>query len=164
MALCFTRLDPRLHDRAGFACGVATLDVYLQQQAGQHQQGGIATTHVLADGHVPARILGYITLAAAQLELDGLQPADRKRLPFHPVPAVRVGRLAVAQSERGKGYGQLLVGHAVNTSLRLRAELGVRALIVDAMDESVVGFYRAYGFRPTMSRALTLYLPIGRSA
>lgn len=143
---------------------MAQLDTYLRLQAGQHQRDGIATTHVLVATAVPEQVLGYVTLAAAQLELDSLEPADRKRMPRYPVPAVRVSRLAVAQSEQGKGYGRLLVGHAVTTSLRLRAELGVRVLIVDALNERVVNFYRAYGFRPTTARALTLYLPLGKNS
>jgi len=161
VGLCIIRLEPKLHDRRSFSCGTAALNTYLQRQAGQHQRDGVATTHVLTDEDAPARVLGYVTLAAAQLELEGLQPTDRKRLPRYPVPAVRVGRLAVAQSEHGKGYGQLLLGHAVNTSQRLREKLGVRVLIVDALDASVIPFYAAYGFRLTTAQALTLYLPLG---
>lgn len=161
MGLRIVRLDSKVHDREAFNCGVASLDTYLRQQAGQHQRDGIATTHVLVGTEAPARILGYVSLAAAQAELDDLASADRKRLPHYPVPAVRVGRLAVADSHRGKGYGELLLGHAVNTALRLRSELGVRLLIVDALNRRVADFYRAYGFRTTASRELTLYLPLG---
>lgn len=153
--------EPRLHDRQGFTCGVVSLDTYLKRQAGQHQRDGIATTHVVIDEDAPTHILGYVALAAAQMELSDMQPADRKRLPRHPVPAVRVGRLAVAESAQGKGYGQLLLGHAVNVSLRLREKLGVRVLLVDALDANLVEFYRAFGFRLTTTQALTLYLPIG---
>lgn len=162
VSLTIVRLEPKLHDRQGFTCGVDSLDTYLKQQAGQHQRDGIATTHVLADKDAPTRILGYVTLAAAQMELEGLQAADRKRLPRYPVPAVRVGRLAVAESERGKGYGQLLLGHAVNVSVQLQEKLGVRVLIVDALDAGVIPFYRSYGFRLTTAQSLTLYLPLGK--
>lgn len=163
MGLNIRRLDPKVHDRSGFRCGAASLDTYLRQQAGQHQRDGIATTHVLVDGNASARILGYVSLAAAQVELSGLSPGDRKRLPNYPVPAVRVGRLAVAVMCQGKGYGALLLGHAVNTALRLRSELGVRLLVVDALDRDVADFYRGYGFRTTADRELTLYLPLGKS-
>ncbi|WP_223846228.1 hypothetical protein [Wenzhouxiangella sp. AB-CW3] len=33
--------------------------------------------------------------------------------------------------------------------------------MVDALNEKAADFYRAYGFRPTTARALTLYLPLG---
>jgi len=106
-------LKPRRHDRDGFACGEPTLDAYLRQQAAQHHRDGISTTHVLVDDADPARILGYYSLSAAQLLLTDLQEADRKRLPSYPVPAIRMGRLAVSTSEQGKGQGDYLLAHAV---------------------------------------------------
>ena len=160
MALRITLLDGKLHDRSGFSCGIAALDDYLHQRAGQHQRDGIATTHVLTDDAQPARILGFCALSAAQLHLSELQPADLKRLPAYPVPAMRMGRLAVSASEQGKGYGQLLLGHVVNLALSVRQTLGVRVLIVDAKDAQAAAFYERYGFRPTTSTALSLYLPI----
>lgn len=161
MALQFTPLEPRLHKRADFHCGVPALDSYLQQQAGQHHRDGIATTHVLTNDSEPARVLGYCSLAAAQLQLHDLQAADRRRLPAYPVPAVRLGRLAVAIEVQGKGYGRLLLGHALNCCLTLRGQLGVRLLVVDALDERAAAFYRLHGFTETADRALTLYLSLG---
>lgn len=161
MALQFAPLDTRLHKRANFRCGVPVLDTYLQQQASQHQRDGIATTHVLIDDGDPTKILGYCSLAAAQLNLQDLQPADRRRLPAYPVPAVRLGRLAVASDAQGKGCGRLLLGHAMNCSVALRGQLGVRVLVVDALDERAAAFYRMHGFHETAEQALTLYLPLG---
>jgi len=161
MALIFNVLDGRRHGRDEFSCGVVELDNYLRQRAGQHQRDGIATTHVLIDDVQPARILGYCSLSAAQLYLHELREKDRKRLPAYPVPAIRVGRLAVSKSETGKGYGQLLLGHAVNVALSVRQTLGVRVLIVDAKDEQVALFYESFGFHRTASAALTLYLSVG---
>ncbi|EQD42418.1 GCN5-related N-acetyltransferase [mine drainage metagenome] len=163
MALRFTLLDAKRHDRDSFRCGEPTLDTYLRERAGQHQRDGIATTHLLVDDADAARILGYCSLAAAQLFLAELQPADRKRLPSYPVPAVRIGRLAVAQAAQGKGYGQLLLGHAVHCSLQLRQQLGVRVLLVDALHDQAAAFYRAFGFRATLDGPTrTLYLSLGK--
>lgn len=163
MALRIVRLDPARHDRAGFDCGTPSLDRYLHEQAGQHQRDGIATTHVLIDDADAVRVLGYCSLAAAQVNLASLQPADQKRLPHYPVPAVRVARLAVAVSAQGNGYGRLLLGHAANCSLQLREQLGARLLVVDALDAHAAAFYRVHGFRETAENALTLYLPLGKS-
>jgi len=160
MALTFVVFDGRQHDRDGFTCGVAALDDYLRRRAGQHQRDGIATTHVLIDDAEPARILGYCSLSAAQLYLQELRETDRKRLPAWPVPAIRMGRLAVSVAEQGRGYGQLLLGHAVNLALSVRQTMGMRVLIVDAKDARAVAFYEAFGFRRTASAALTLYLPL----
>jgi ribosomal protein S18 acetylase RimI-like enzyme len=72
-----------------------------------------------------------------------------------------MGRLAVDHRHRGRGYGERLIGDAVARCLR--AELGVRVLVVDALHEQVAGFYESYGFRRTCTGALTLYLPFGRA-
>ncbi len=97
------------------------------------------------------------------MNLQDLQLADRKRLPGYPVPAVRIGRLAVSGAEQRNGYGGLLLGHAVHCSLQLRHQLGVRVLLVDALHDKAVAFYRAYGFRVTIAEhAKTLYLPLGK--
>ncbi len=112
-------------------------------------------------GSDPARILGYCSLSAAQLLLTELQEADRKHLPSYPVPAIRMGRLAVSASEQGKGYGDYLLAHAVARCLGLRDQLGVNVLLVDALHEKAARFYRAYGFREATANSQTLYLPLG---
>ena len=162
VGLVVEQLKPKRHNRDGFTCGEPTLDAYLRQQAAQHHRDGISTTHVLLDDAEPARILGYYSLSAAQLLLTDLQEADRKRLPAYPVPAIRMGRLAVATSEQGKGHGDYLLAHAVARSLSLREQLGVRVLLVDTLHEKAARFYRAYGFREAMANSHTLYLPLGR--
>lgn len=159
--LLVEHLDPRRHDREAFACGETALDTYLRQQAAQHHRAGVSTTHVLVDEAVPGRILGYYSLSAAQLLLADLSEQDRKRLPGYPVPAIRMGRLAVSSAEQGKGHGDYLLAHAVARCLGLREQLGVRVVLVDALHPKAAGFYRAYGFRETTGSALTLYLPLG---
>lgn len=159
--LIVEQLQPKRHDRNGFACGEPTLDAYLRQQAAQHHRHGISTTHILVDDADPVRILGYYSLSAAQLLLTDLQEADRKRLPNYPVPAIRMGRLAVATSEQGKGHGDYLLGHAVARCLGLREQLGVRVLLVDALHEKAARFYRSYGFREATTQSHTLYLQLG---
>ncbi|HHZ24266.1 TPA: GNAT family N-acetyltransferase [Xanthomonas vasicola pv. zeae] len=159
--LVVEQLKPRRHDREGFACGEPTLDAYLRQQAAQHHRAGISTTHVLVDDGDPAHILGYYSLSAAQLLLTDLQKEDRKHLPTYPVPAIRMGRLAVSTSEQGKGHGDYLLAHAVARCLGLRDQLGVRVLLVDALHEKAARFYRAYGCREATANSHTLYLPLG---
>lgn len=160
MSLRFERLARR-HDRAGFSCGEPVLDEYLRQYALQNQQAGLSTTHVLVDEAMPRAILGYMSLSAAQVALDDLQEADRLRLPRYPVPAMRLTRLAVAQAHHGCGYGDALLGEAVNRCLAMREHAGIRVLVVDALHERAMAFYERYGFRRTGTAALTSYLPLG---
>ena len=161
------RLDVTRHDRDGFSCGEPSLDEYLRQRASQHQRDGISTTHVLVENEGDSLLLGYYSLAAAQLQLCELQEADRRRLPRYPVPAIRMVRLAVATSQQGKKLGDFLLAHAVARCLDLREQLGVRVMLVDALHEKAARFYRAYGFRDVSdlsSESESLYLPLGKSA
>ena len=105
--------DSERHDRAGFSCGVAELDEYLQRLATQHRRKGVSTVHVLVDTDVPHLILGYYTLSAAQVDALVLSDADRKKLPRCPVPCFRMGRLACRADRQGQGLGKLLMGCAV---------------------------------------------------
>lgn len=162
MPLRLVLLDPKRRDRTTFESGEPSLDRYLREQAVQHHRDGISTTHVLVEKDNSPEILGFYSLAAAQLRLTDLREADRKRLPRYPVPAIRMARLAVAQSLQGRRLGELLLAYAVDRCLVLRAELGVRVLLVDALHARAAAFYARYGFRPVVDAELTLYLPLGR--
>lgn len=155
-------LDPSIHDRAAFDCQVPELNEYLQRFADQHRRRGITSVYVLADSEAPARILGYYTLSAAEVDAAHLSEGDRKRLPRYPVPCFRMGRLACGVDQRGKGIGRLLMGLAVDRCLKAREQVAAYALIVDAKDEAAKTFYEHYGSTAFSSKPLTLYLPLGK--
>jgi GNAT superfamily N-acetyltransferase len=155
-------LDPEIHDRAGFSCGVPALDEYLHRFASQHRRKGVGTVYVLVDTETPSLILGYYTLGAAQMDAAELNEADRKKLPRHPVPCFRMGRLACRTDRRGQGFGKLLMGCAVERCLQARKHVAAFALIVDAKNSEAKAFYEHYGFTPCIDASMTLYLPLGK--
>lgn len=155
-------LDPSVHDRAGFHCGVPELDEYLQRYAEQHRRRGITSVFVLADADAPTFILGYYTLSAAEVDVSRFSDVDRRKLPRYPVPCFRMGRLACRADRRGRGLGKLLMGCAVDRCLKARAQVAAYALIVDAKDDGARAFYEHYGFTAFLANPLTLYLPLGR--
>ena len=68
-----------------------------------------------------------------------------KGLPRYPaIPAMLIGRLAVAVEHQGKGLGGALIADAVMRTDRLG--VGAFALIVDAKDDRAQAFYEANGF------------------
>lgn len=155
-------LDPAIHDRLAFDCGVHALNEYLQRFAEQHRRKGVGATYVLVDSAAPSSILGYYTLSAAEVDAERLGDADRKRLPRFPVPCFRMGRLACRSAQRGTGLGRMLLGCAVDRCLQARQQVAAFALIVDAKDDEARRFYRHFGFKPLRDADLTLYLPLGR--
>ena len=85
-------LDPAIHDRQGFECGVPA-DQHLHRLAEQHRRRGISSVYVLAESAQPERILGYYTLSAAEVDGQRLAEAGRKKLPRYPVACFRATRL-----------------------------------------------------------------------
>ena len=154
-------LNPDLHDRAGFNCGISELDDYLHRFAVQHRRKGVSPVHVLVDTEKPSLILGFYTLSAAQVDSAELSDADRKKLPRYPIPCFRLGRLACRMDRRGQGLGKLLIGCAVERCLQARKQVAAFASIVDAKSPEAKAFYEHYGFTPCVDASMTLYLPLG---
>ncbi len=148
------------HDRAAFTCGIDALDRYLRVQASQDVQKRAAVAFVLTAPPSPA-VLGFYTLAAASVLLRELPPAVARRLPRYPhVPATLLGRLAVDQGARRRGYGELLLLDALARSLAASASVGAAAILVDAKDDVARRFYTRYGFEPLPEHQQRLFLPM----
>jgi hypothetical protein len=126
------------HDRRSFTRGSDALDRYFRERVSQDARRRVASCFVAtgADGDVA----GYYTPAATALALDAL-PLERARtLPRYPVvPAILIGRLAIASSHHGKRLGAALVADAILRSTR--SEVSGFALVVDAKDEIAARFH-----------------------
>lgn len=147
------------HDRGGFDCGVEPLNRYLQQIARQHIVKGISKTFVLVDEHAaaPKPVLGFFTISLCQV-LGQQVPAKWARKLPEQIPAMRLGRLAVAQTQQGAGYGKTLLVDALHRIARVADLAGGIGLFVDAKDEAAAAFYARFGFEPTPSGPLTLFM------
>ena len=155
MKLCIRALDGA-HDRNAFQCGEPALDRYLREQATQDCRRHIANCFVALDGETVA---GFYTLSSASIPLPDVPEELARRLPRYPVlPAIRLGRLAVASRLQGTGCGALLLADALKRCLR--AEAAAFAVLVEAKHEKAAAFYRHHGFLDLPSRPLTLFLPL----
>lgn len=164
MPLTIMELDKKLHDRQGFNCGNEARDNYLKKLASQHARKNLSRTFVLIDTVAPGRILGYYSVSAAQADADELPEELATSLPKFPIPAARMGQLAVDQKYQGRGYGGLLISNAVKRALVAQGTMGIYLLLVDADSDDAVEFYRHYGFTGCNSRERVLFLPLGKRA
>lgn len=96
------------------------------------------------------KIIGFVTLAAAELEIAGLPISRRKGLPSYPLPALRIARLAVDERAQGRGVGAELLKHALIIARRTAEAVGCIGVVVDAKPDAVT-FYERYGFEPTVT-------------
>lgn len=147
-------------DRSRFSCGDAALDDYFHHTAQQQLRKGTAGIVVAVLGD---EVVGFATTVLADLETADLPPDLARRLPER-VPALRLGRLAVAQHLQRQGVGEKLLRQAQEDALSLKAKHGCVGLLVDAKP-TAVAYYERYNFRmlsePAESSATRpMFLPI----
>jgi ribosomal protein S18 acetylase RimI-like enzyme len=152
-----TALDKERHDRSGFRCGAASLDIYLKERAAQDMRRRFAACYVaLTEAQ---RVIGYYTLSSADLPLRDLPEEMARKLPRYPnVPAALLGRLAVDQDFQRRGLGGVLLVDAIQRTKR--SEIASYGLLVDAKDESAKSFYRNHGFVSLPESPQKLFLPL----
>jgi len=153
------RIEPlgSIHDRAAFSCGVPELDTYLRRQAGQYMKRKLAAVFVLSsDG---ASVTGYYTLSAHSILAADLPVDLSNKLPRFPLPVTLLGRMAVAQSLRGQGLGELLLLHALERALLGSRHVASWAVVVDAK-AGARDFYLQHDFLPLPTQPGRLFLPM----
>ena len=147
------------HVLEGFDCGRASLNVWLARYARQASAVGSARTYVVLDAH-QRRVVGYHALAAAGLERDSATARIVKRMRQYPIPVVLLARLAVDISVAGRGLGAWLLRDAMSRTLAAAETIGVRAMLVHAIDQDAAAFYLRHGLEasPTDPRHLMILI------
>jgi ribosomal protein S18 acetylase RimI-like enzyme len=156
MPLVIERLDKTIHDRRDFDCGGPSLNDYLKLTARQHMDKGYAQVWVAVCEPGSSQIVGYYTLSTSALRPE--EVPDKPSIKM--VPVVLLGRLAVDNRYKGQNIGVRLLFHAQRSALLLSRNVGVHALVVDALDENAAAFYRRYDFEELTTGPLHLYKTI----
>lgn len=151
--LVIERLDKDLHDRQDFDCGESELNTYLKTIARQHMDKGLAQVWVAVTEPGSPRIIGYYTLSMTSLEPEDLP----RKIGIKRIPAILLGKLAVDQRFHGQKIGVRLLMHAQRSALLVSRQVGVHAMVVDALDEQAAAFYHKYDFEELTSGPLHLY-------
>lgn len=146
----------REHDLSCFDCGAATLNDYLRKHALTNHHNESARTYVATRGDT--RVVGYYSLAAGSVAPEQVPERVKKGLARHPVPVILLARLAVDRTEQGQGLGQGLLKDALLRVSQAADVIGCRALLVHAKDASAQAFYAKFGFTPSPTDELHLYL------
>ena len=156
------RIEPlkQEHDRGRFDCGEAVLDEYLRRYARQNQDSGIARTFVALGAAEPKRVIGYYSVAVGAIDRANLPAQAAKRFPGFPIPVARIGRLAVDRAMQGQGLGEDLMMDALHRTLRVAAEVGIVAVLIDAKHQRAKRFYARFEFEALPDHPLALWLPM----
>lgn len=143
----FVELDKSVHDRNSFDCGAAELNRFLQQFAVRHRDVGTSKTMVLPAKENDADICAYYTLSHTGIARQALPQKLAKKLPYYPVPVMLVAQLAAHKEAQGHGLGKVSLIKAMQHAYEVNLHLPSYAVMVDALDDGVQGFYAQYGFR-----------------
>ncbi len=148
------------HEIAAFDNGRhASLNDWLVERA-LASEGASARTYVVCDAEQPRQVVGYYTITTAMEERAALPTAKlRKGMP-DKVPLLLIARLAVASVFQGIGLGADLLADALRRCAAVSEIAGVRAVIMHAIDEDAVGFYKRHGFIGSPLGERVLLLPI----
>lgn len=149
----------RQHDRAGFDCGDADLNLYLQRYARQNHESGGSKCFVAAPNDAPGRVLGFYTLSPASLDYSRTPALLRKGLARYDVPVFRLGRLAVDLTVQGRGLGGALLLRAAERCLLVAQEVGGVGVLIDAKNDRAAEWYAGYGAVRLPEATLSLLLP-----
>ncbi|HEV3316656.1 MAG TPA: GNAT family N-acetyltransferase [Candidatus Angelobacter sp.] len=148
------------HNRGAFDCGEPTLNEFLQRHARKnHDLGGAKTFLAISDAD-NSTILGFYSLSPASVEYARTPEIVRRGLARYDLPVFRLARLAVDRKLQGQGLGGQILLTAGRRCLLAAAEVGGVALLIDAKNEKVAGWYAGYGAVPLADAPLSLLLPL----
>jgi|SRR4051812_12053603 len=145
---------------AGFSCGKVPLDDFLKQRALKNEGRGSRTFVIVSQlGEAAGKVAAYYTLGAGAVNHEECPTWAKRNMP-NPVPVIVLGRLAVDSAHQGKKIGKYLLREAMQRTLEASRYVGVRALIIHAIDDDAVSFYVPFGFQAFPTDSRTLFLPV----
>ena len=144
------------HSVDGFDCGKTSLNQWLKRRALRNQYGGASRTYVACVGE---RVIAYYSLASSAVAVKDATGRLKRNMP-DPVPIVILGRLAVDRAYSGQGLGRALVQDAGRRTLHAADEIGIRGVLVHALDDDARAFYLRLGFSPSPLDPMTLMITL----
>ncbi len=145
----------RHHPVDAFDCGHEALNRFLLRFALPSQSANASQTYV---GLAAATVIGFHTLVFGEVRYDAAPERLVKGLARHPVPLMVLARLAVDVAWQGRGVGAGLLKDAMRRTVQAADIAGIRALAVHAKDDAARSFYEHFGFMPSPTDPLHLFL------
>ena len=141
-----------------FKSGKPELDDWLRNNAFE-SEGRTARTYVVCEQN--RVVVGYYCISTGSVERRAL-PSRLKRARGTPnqIPVAVIGRLARDEAYAGRGLGKDLLQGALQRILSASQIIGVRAVLVHALDEGAAKFWTEHEFIESPIGSRTFYLPI----
>jgi hypothetical protein len=141
------------HHLAGFDCGEPEINDFLLTHAAQETAAGLSRTWVIARPGDQV-VLGFVSLSAASQPVRvKIQGKPKKLLsghlascPYPDAPMVLLGRLGRRSGLAHAGLGTRLLSFAIVQTLKAAEHIGIAGIILDAMTDDLLGYYRKMKF------------------
>lgn len=144
------------HGLSAFDCGSKALNLWLKRFAWINVQNDAARVYVAHRGNQAA--VGYHALTAGSVSRAEVPERIGRGLAAHPIGVVVLGRLAVDRAQQGKGLGATLLQDALLRAEQAAETVGIRAVLVQAIDPAARSFYLHFGFSPSPVDEMRLML------
>lgn len=132
-------------NRELFDCGRESLNGWFRRHAWLNHLSGASRVNVMIDS-ASDRIVGYVTLSAAQIERAFLPKPQQRNQP-HPLPVTLLGQLAVDRDYQKQGHAVSLLQFALETAIHAADAVGSVGVVTHPLDEEVRSFYSRWGFQ-----------------
>lgn len=144
-------------DLSQFSCGKESLDIWLKTRARSNHEKGFTVVRVV---HELGRVVGYHGIAPTAVVPNTLPRAIRSGQPPDPVPCLLLGQLAVDSNWANQGIGSGLLKDALSRCVQGAALIGGRAVVVHAIDQSALEYWKRRGFVSSKNDPFVLYRSI----
>lgn len=144
------------HHLDNFDCGEEALNSWLKRNALKNQQNQASRTFVICQNN---NVVGFYALAAGSVSHQFVSGGLRRNMP-DPIPVVVLGRLAIDLAHQGQQLGAALLKDAVLRASAVSQQVGVKALLVHALNDKAKAFYLNYGFQISPIDDLILLLKL----
>lgn len=135
------------YDFSHFDCGEESLNTFLTHHLKRQHNGKILRAYMLVTREENPRVMGYYTLSGSCFEKEALpSKTQQKKVPYRNVPCVTLGRLAIDKSIQRKGWGDLLVTHAMKVVYNAAQAVGIHGMFVEALNDKAKKFYLGLAF------------------
>ncbi|HET9714848.1 MAG TPA: GNAT family N-acetyltransferase [Pseudolabrys sp.] len=147
------------HNVSHFSSGQPILDDWLKKRSLESENVGTARTYVVCEQTL--NVVGYYSIAMGSVQVNELPPKLKRKqgLPKQ-IPVAILARLARDEKYRGQGLGADLLQDALKRILQVSQMIGVRAVLVHAIDDKAATFWRDNEFVECPVDSRSFYLPI----
>lgn len=134
-------LLPPEFNPGGFDCGKADLNEYMTEgDAVRDMAAKVSLTYIV---HLEGRFVGYFSVLTDAIRLQTKEKPQG--IPYSNAPAVKLGRLAVCQTDCGCGLGSHLLKYVIGMARDLSESIGCRYVTLDSHADKV-DWYSRRGF------------------